>query len=55
MVRVANPNPEGCVCEVGPGPGGITRSLLKANIRNVVVVERDSRFIPSLEVQYVNF
>ena len=50
MVRVAGPNREGCVCEVGPGPGSITRSLLTANVKNVVVVEKDHRFMPSLEV-----
>lgn len=35
------------VYEVGPGPGGLTRSLLKAGAR-VTVVERDRRCIPAL-------
>ncbi len=36
------------VFEVGPGPGGLTRALLRAGAY-VTVVERDSRCIPALE------
>jgi 16S rRNA (adenine1518-N6/adenine1519-N6)-dimethyltransferase len=36
------------VYEVGPGPGGLTRALLKTGAR-VTVVERDKRCIPALE------
>lgn len=35
------------VYEVGPGPGGLTRSLLKAGA-SVAVVERDRRCLPAL-------
>ena len=35
------------VYEVGPGPGGLTRALLKAGA-NVTVVERDHRCLPAL-------
>ena len=36
------------VYEVGPGPGGLTRSLLRAGAR-VIAVEQDARAIPILE------
>lgn len=36
------------VYEVGPGPGGLTRALLKAGAR-VTVVEMDRRCLPALE------
>lgn len=36
------------VLEVGPGPGGITRSIIKQMPKQLVVVEKDRRFLPSL-------
>ena len=38
------------VCEVGPGPGGITRAILNKDVKKVAVIELDKRFLPSLEV-----
>ena len=38
------------VCEVGAGPGSLTRSLLHAGSRHVAAIEIDRRFFPSLEV-----
>ncbi|KFB10537.1 Ribosomal RNA small subunit methyltransferase A [Nitratireductor basaltis] len=41
---------EGCtVIEVGPGPGGLTRSLLMEGADKVIAIERDERCLPALE------
>jgi len=37
------------VLEVGPGPGGLTRSLIEAGADHVTAVEMDSRFLPALQ------
>ena len=37
------------VLEIGPGPGALTRGLLKEGARRVVAVERDRRFLHALE------
>jgi len=34
-----------CVYEIGPGPGGLTRAILKANPDKLTVIEMDSRCI----------
>lgn len=47
IARVPGPLEGQAVYEVGPGPGGLTRSLLKAGA-NVIAVERDHRAIPAL-------
>jgi 16S rRNA (adenine1518-N6/adenine1519-N6)-dimethyltransferase len=48
IVRLAGDVREGLVIEVGPGPGGLTRALIEAGAR-VIVIEKDRRFIPLLE------
>ena len=37
------------ILEIGPGPGGLTRSLLHEGARKVVAIEKDSRCIAALE------
>src|SRR3954466_3698268 len=36
------------VIEIGPGPGGLTRSLLETEARAIYAVERDRRCIAAL-------
>ena len=50
IVRCAGKVKDGWVCEVGPGPGGITRAILDKNPQEVAVIEKDPRFIPGLEL-----
>ena len=43
------------VCEVGSGPGSLTRSILYAGASHVAAVEVDARFLPALEVSQIMF
>ncbi|XP_071035886.1 mitochondrial dimethyladenosine transferase 1 isoform X2 [Parasteatoda tepidariorum] len=38
------------VCEIGPGPGNITRAILQNGAKHVIVIEKDRRFLPALEL-----
>lgn len=49
IARAAGPLDDFTVLEVGPGPGGLTRSLLAAGAKHVVAIERDRRCIAALE------
>ncbi|KAK2114566.1 hypothetical protein P7K49_008832 [Saguinus oedipus] len=49
IVRKAGNLTDAYVYEVGPGPGGITRSILNASVAELLVVEKDTRFIPGLQ------
>ena len=48
IVRLAGPFEGRAVIEVGPGPGGLTRALLESDAGQVVLVEKDPRFLPLL-------
>jgi 16S rRNA (adenine1518-N6/adenine1519-N6)-dimethyltransferase len=48
IARVPGDLNDQTVYEVGPGPGGLTRALLKAGAQ-VVAVERDDRCLPALD------
>jgi len=49
LVRIAGDLTKTHVIEIGPGPGGLTRSLLNAGAAHVTAIERDDRCIPALE------
>ncbi|OPZ78957.1 MAG: Ribosomal RNA small subunit methyltransferase A [Alphaproteobacteria bacterium ADurb.Bin438] len=36
------------VVEIGPGPGGLTRAILNAGFKKVIVIEKDSRCLKAL-------
>ncbi len=48
IARAAGDLTQSSVIEIGPGPGGLTRSLLAAGARTVVAVEKDPRCIDAL-------
>lgn len=50
IVRAAGDIKGHVVCEVGPGPGSITRSIIRKAPEKVIVVEKDPRFRPTLEL-----
>ena len=50
LVASAGNISDGYVCEVGPGAGSLTRVILSRNVRQLVVVEKDQRFKPPLEM-----
>ncbi|XP_028908132.1 dimethyladenosine transferase 1, mitochondrial isoform X1 [Ornithorhynchus anatinus] len=50
IVRKAGNLKNAYVYEVGPGPGGITRSILNSEVAELLVVEKDTRFIPGLQM-----
>jgi 16S rRNA (adenine1518-N6/adenine1519-N6)-dimethyltransferase len=49
IARAAGPLQGITVVEIGPGPGGLTRSLLLEGASSVVAIEKDARFLPALD------
>ncbi len=48
IARTAGDLSDTNVIEIGPGPGGLTRAILKAGAKKVISIERDSRCINAL-------
>ncbi|ESO06925.1 hypothetical protein HELRODRAFT_110947 [Helobdella robusta] len=49
IIKTAGSLKNSYVCEVGPGPGGLTRAILEAGAAHLSVIEKDDRFFPTLE------
>ena len=49
IARAAGPLKGVDVIEIGPGPGGLTRTLLAQGARRVIAIERDSRALGALD------
>ena len=49
IVQHSNITHNACVLEIGPGPAGLTRSILKSLPKKLTVIETDHRCIPLLE------
>ncbi len=47
-VPIIAPKDAGCLIEIGPGPGGLTRALLHETALPVIAIEKDSRCLAAL-------
>lgn len=50
IVRMCGNITDQHVLEVGPGPGSITRSILRRGPKQLAVVEKDRRFVPTMQL-----
>ena len=49
IVERSNINEKINILEIGPGPGGLTHEILKSNVNQVFVIEKDKDLLPFLE------
>lgn len=49
IVRLAGDLAGQTVFEIGPGPGGLTRSLLNSGAKNIIAIECDKRAVQALQ------
>ncbi len=49
IARLTTPLEGVTIVEIGPGPGGLTRSLFKTGAQRVIAIEMDDRFLPALD------
>ncbi|EKE10513.1 MAG: dimethyladenosine transferase [uncultured bacterium] len=55
IVESAAPLENHAVIEIGPGPGGLTREIIKTPCRELILIEQDERCLPFLEVLRIHF
>ena len=55
IVQGAGPLEDRTVIEVGPGPGGLTREIIKHGCSQLFLIEQDERCIPFLEALKPHF
>ncbi len=48
IVRAAGPLSDFMVVEIGPGPGGLTRSILNSKATKIIAIEKDERCVNAL-------
>jgi 16S rRNA (adenine1518-N6/adenine1519-N6)-dimethyltransferase len=48
IAKAANFSSDETIIEIGPGPGGLTRSLLLEGAKNIIAIEKDTRAISAL-------
>ncbi|AMC13309.1 16S rRNA (adenine(1518)-N(6)/adenine(1519)-N(6))-dimethyltransferase RsmA [Liberibacter crescens] len=49
IAKAAGPLNNITVLEIGPGPGGLTRSILASGAKKVIAIEKDKQFLPALQ------
>lgn len=55
IVESASPLENQCVIEIGPGPGGLTREIIKYPCKELILIEQDARCLPFLDPLAAHF